>query len=123
MIEVIDEPAIALLVERFYGKARADALIGPVFEAAVEDWPAHFARLNDFWSAVMLTSGRYKGNPFAAHLGKGVELHFFARWLELWRETTAELFTPQVAALFDAKAERIGESLKAGLLFRGTLLS
>ena len=32
------EPMIAELVRTFYGRARQDKLIGPVFAAAVEDW-------------------------------------------------------------------------------------
>ena len=118
MFDRIDEAAIAALVERFYDRARRDGMLGPVFEAAVHDWPAHFARLADFWSSVMLTTGRYKGNPFAAHLGKAIEPPLFDRWLELWRETTAELFTPEIARAFDDKAERIADSLKSGLFFR-----
>jgi hemoglobin len=117
-IDRIDEDAIALMVERFYGRARQDGLLGPVFEAAVHDWPAHFARLEDFWSSVLLTTGRYKGNPFAAHLNKGIEPAFFDRWLSLWRQTADELFTPETARLFVHKAERIGESLSTGLFFR-----
>ena len=64
----ITEPAIAALVARFYGKARLDPLIGPVFNNTIDDWDEHLRTLNAFWSSVMLTSGRYKGNPMAAHL-------------------------------------------------------
>lgn len=120
MLDRIDDAAIAVLVERFYGKARRDEALGPVFEAAVHDWPAHFARLTDFWSSVMLTTGRYKGNPFAAHLGKAIEPAHFDRWLVLWRETATEMFVPQIARAFSDKAERIGDSLKAGLFFRAS---
>lgn len=117
-ISRLDEAAIALMVERFYVRARQDELLGPVFEAAVEDWPAHFARLEDFWSSVLLTTGRYKGNPFAAHLDKGIEPAFFDRWISLWRRTAEELFTPELAGVFVHKAERIGQSLSSGLFFR-----
>jgi hemoglobin len=117
-IDRLDEAAIALMVERFYGRARKDEVLGPVFEAAVKDWPAHFARLEDFWSSVLLTTGRYKGNPFSAHLNKGIEPDFFDRWLALWRETAQELFEPDVAGRFIHKAERIGESLSTGMFFR-----
>jgi hemoglobin len=118
MIDRIDEAAIALLVERFYGRALQDPELGPVFAAAVSDWPAHYRRLADFWSSLMLGTGRYKGNPFSAHLGKGVRPELFPLWLDLWRQTTAELFTPEIAAAFDARAERIGDSLTSGLFFR-----
>jgi hemoglobin len=114
----ITEEAIAALVHRFYAKARLDPVIGPVFNAAVEDWDEHLHKLCNFWSSVMLTSGRYKGNPMAAHLKQPIEPEFFARWLCLWRETAAELFAPDLAAHFIQKAERIGESLKLGLFYR-----
>ena len=40
----------------------------------------------------MLTSGRYKGNPMAAHLKHrdAIRPAMFERWLELWRETARE---------------------------------
>jgi len=114
----ITEPAIAALVARFYAKARLDPLIGPIFNDAVEDWDAHLRTLNAFWSSVMLTSGRYKGNPMAAHLKLPIEPRFFERWLALWRETAAESFTPDLALQFKAKAERIAESLKLALFYR-----
>ena len=116
--ETITEPAIAALVGRFYGKARCDPLIGPVFDAAVDNWDEHLRKLCDFWSSVMLTTGRYKGNPMAAHLKHPIEPVFFERWLTLWRETAAKLFAPELAAAFRTKAERIAESLKLALFFR-----
>jgi hemoglobin len=120
----ITEPAIAALVARFYAKARLDPTIGPVFNDSVEDWDEHLRTLNAFWSSVMLTSGRYKGNPMAAHLKLPIEPDFFERWLALWRETAAELFVPDLAAQFAAKAGRIAESLKLGLFYRpGALAS
>ncbi|HWD57679.1 MAG TPA: group III truncated hemoglobin, partial [Stellaceae bacterium] len=114
----ITEPAITALVTRFYGKARRDSLIGPLFEEAVEDWDEHLAKLSDFWSSVMLTSGRYKGNPIAAHLKQPIEPEFFERWLALWQETTGEVFGPEAAAQFQFKAQRIAESLKLALFYK-----
>jgi hemoglobin len=114
----ITEPAIAALVERFYGKARRDPVIGPLFETAVEDWDEHLGRLCDFWSSVMLTSGRYKGNPMGAHVKHPIEPEFFERWLALWHETAGEVFAPDAAAQFDLKAERIADSLKLALFYR-----
>jgi hemoglobin len=116
--DAITEPAIALLVDRFYAKARLDPMIGPVFNNAVQDWDEHLRKLCDFWSSVMLTSGRYKGNPMAVHMQQPIQPEFFARWLALWRETADEVFTPRVAAQFHERAERIAESLKLALFFR-----
>lgn len=118
MNTAITEAAIATLVNRFYGKARRDPMIGPLFETAVADWDEHLAKLSDFWSSVMLTTGRYKGNPMAAHMRHPIELEFFERWLGLWRETTGEVFAANAAEQFQLKAERIAESLKLALFYR-----
>ena len=114
----ITEPAIVALVDRFYQKARRDPMIGPVFNNAVGDWDEHLDKLCDFWSSVMLTTGRYKGNPMAVHLKQPIEPQFFDRWLQLWCETAAELFTPPIAARFREKADRIADSLKLALFYR-----
>ena len=107
------------LVDAFYTRVRADARLGPIFETHVTDWDAHSERLTDFWSSLMLTSGRYKGNPFAMHQPFAGELDvpLLDRWLALWAETTAAAFPPALAAEFQRKAHRVAESLKAGLLF------
>lgn len=107
------------LVDAFYARVRADARLGPIFERHVEDWDEHLERLTNFWHSLMLTSGRYKGNPFTAHKPFSGELDaaLFERWLMLWREATNEAFPPELAARFQFKAERVAESLKAGLLF------
>ena len=93
---------------------------GPIFERAIPgDWAPHLATMHDFWSSVMLTSGRYKGNPVAVHLRvEGIEPRLFARWLALFDETCRELFDDDAADAFRAKAERIAESLKLALFYR-----
>jgi hemoglobin len=115
----ITEAALADLVQRFYAKVRADAVLGPVFNNAVDHWDAHFETLSKFWSSVMLTSGAYKGNPMAVHnkLAGVIQTPMFDRWLALWKETTEEMFTPELAAQFQDRAARIAESLKLGLEF------
>lgn len=119
----VTEPAIVALVDRFYAKARRDPLIGPVFNRAVEDWDEHLRKLYDFWSSVMLTTGRYKGNPMAAHLKLPIQPQFFERWLALWQETAGEVFAPEPAAVFREKAGRIADSLKLALFYRPSALS
>jgi hypothetical protein len=64
----ITEQAIRRLVDGFYLKVRANPDLGPIFARAIPgDWEAHLATMRNFWSSVMLTSGRYKGNPVAVH--------------------------------------------------------
>lgn len=114
------EHQLAALVDRFYAKVREDEMLGPVFNGAIADWPEHLEKLTAFWSSVMLTSGRYKGNPMMAHLKHVAAIRpaMFNRWLELWRETARETLDEHAAAGVIAKAERIAESLQLGMFFR-----
>jgi hemoglobin len=116
----IDEAALARLVDAFYARVRADAELGPIFNRAIEDWPEHLGKLTSFWSSVMLTSGRYKGQPVAAHLRHrdSITPELFGRWLALWGETARELMAPEAAAALEEKAGRIAESLQLALFFR-----
>lgn len=115
----ITEDDIAKLVPAFYARVQEDAVLGPIFNGAIEDWPHHLAKLQAFWSSVLLTSGRYRGQPMVAHVRH--EPHMtqdnFARWLALWRETSADLLAPEAAAIFQEKADRIAESLQLGVQF------
>jgi hemoglobin len=117
----ITESEIVQLVDAFYEKVRRDAVLAPVFERAIapDTWPVHLAKMYDFWSSVMLTTGRYKGNPLAVHLQvQGLEESMFARWLTLFKATADERLAPDLAAAFRLRAERIAASLKLGLFFR-----
>jgi hemoglobin len=113
----VTEPAIARLIDRFYAAVRRDAMLAPVFEAAIADdeWPEHLETMRRFWSSVMLTSGRYSGNPVAVHRAvQGLERPLFARWLALFEATVQDLFAPEPAA----KAHRIATSLQLALFHR-----
>ena len=82
------------------------------------------ATMRNFWSSVMLTSGRYKGAPAPAHLRiKDIEPQMFDCWLRIFGETCDELFESDVAAAFRVKAARIAESLKLALFFRPDLVA
>jgi hemoglobin len=117
----ITEETIAVLIDVFYVRIRQDPALAPVFEAAIADaeWPEHLATMRRFWSSVMLASGRYSGNPVAVHRAvQGLERPLFARWLALFGATAAELFVPDLAAEFAAKAQRIATSLQLALFHR-----
>jgi hemoglobin len=116
----IDEETIHALVHAFYGRVRADDQIGPIFERVIgQDWDAHLAKLCDFWSSVMLLTGRYKGQPMVAHMRlKMIRPEHFARWLELFRQTAIDICRPEIAALFIARAENIARSLQLGMFFQ-----
>lgn len=116
----IDEDSIRALVGQFYARVRADPELGPVFNDAVHDWPGHLDLLTDFWSSVMLATGRYKGRPVPAHHTHAARITpgLFDRWLALWDETSDALMTPAAATALRDKARRIAESLQLALFFR-----
>ena len=115
------EEQIAALLELFYMRVRADPELGPVFGRAIgtEEWPAHIATIQDFWSAVMLKSGRYKGNPFQVHKEvEGISPELFGRWLALFDAACREVLPSDLAEAMHGRAAQIADSLKAGLFFR-----
>ena len=111
----IDDTMIDRLVRDFYSRARRDPLIGPIFEHEVRDWEGHFARMRDFWSSVTLMSGRYHGQPMAAHQPLPIDTAHFDRWLELFTEAAREVCPPAAAAHFIERADRIADSLEFGI--------
>jgi hemoglobin len=106
------EPMVGLLVATFYDRARRDDLIGPVFEAAVEDWDEHIAKITDFWSSVMLRTGRYSGHPMRPHLILPLTGAHFDRWLDLFEATARETCPPEIAEAFIVRARRIADSFE-----------
>ena len=118
----ITEAMIEQLVHRFYAKVRADESLGPIFEGAIKgEWGPHLAKMCDFWSSIMLMTGRYKGKPLPMHMRlKAARPAHFDRWLALFRETAYETCPPDVAALFAAKSKRIADTLKSAMFFQPT---
>lgn len=116
-----DEALIGALVDHFYGMVRQDSVLGPIFEARVKDWDDHLAKLRDFWSSVLLMSGRYKGRPMPVHAAiQEISDEHFERWLELFKLAAKHVCQPKGAALVIDRASRIGESLRMGIkLSRG----
>ena len=117
----ITEDSIAVMIEVFYNEVRRHPTLGPIFEAAIaeNEWPDHLQTMRNFWSSVMLASGRYSGNPVSVHRAvAGLERPLFADWLALFTATAAALFDPEPAAEFSAKAHRIAGSLQMALFHR-----
>lgn len=112
----VTEDLIRNLVHTFYARVRQDPLLGPIFDAKVHDWDDHLAKLCRFWSSVTLLTGTYKGRPMPVHaaLPDLADRHF-ARWLELFAQTAADVCPPAAAALFIDRSQRIGYSLSQGI--------
>ena len=107
----LDQGMLTDLVHRFYGKVRADSVLGPIFASRITDWEPHLARMIAFWSSVALMTGQYHGAPVPAHAHLPVSRSHFDRWLSLFRETAYETCPPAGAAHVIIRAERIARSL------------
>ncbi len=120
----VTEAMIHDLVHGFYAKIRMDPVLGGVFNRVIgEDWDAHLAKMCDFWSSVLLMTGRFKGAPMATHVRIAeIGPTHFARWLDLFGQTAEQVCPPDAAALFVAKAEMIARSFQLGIaVSRGEL--
>lgn len=111
---------IEALVRTFYGRVRDEPVIGPVFDARIEDWEYHLGRMMMFWRTVLRSEPAYvpgpKGPPPMVHRAIAeLERDHFRRWLSLFRDTAAEVFDPVAAELIAARAERMAVHLSAHL--------
>lgn len=100
---------IAVLVNVFYDKVKVNARIGHFFSDVVKvNWEKHLPVMYDFWEGIVFGGSAYSGNPISVH--KGVHaLHAFSKtdfdeWLQLFVETTDELFEGEKAELIKQRA-------------------
>lgn len=113
---VVEDAMIETIVHTFYDKVRTHSTLGPVFNNAIADWAPHLATMVNFWSSVMNTSGRYKGQPMPKHMAlKGVTPAHFTAWLGLFEDTVTELCSPEIAARFVEKSQMIAKSFQLGM--------
>lgn len=118
----ITRPEIEHVVAVFYAAVRAHPGLGPVFAVHVTDWPAHEARVADFWANAILHERVYDGSPMEAHVkARNVQPGMFSTWLALFDRTLERELTGEQAAAWSALAHRIGRSLRAGVVDRATL--
>ena len=77
--DIQNKADIKLLIESFYGKARIDPLLGPVFAAAVKDdeWPHHIETITTFWNSVLFMVPGYRGGAFRKHAPLPIEKRHF----------------------------------------------
>jgi hemoglobin len=116
--EKVDDTTIRAVVDRFYEIAREDSLLGPVFDAHVDDWPTHLETMYAFWGSVLCGEGRYQGNPFQKHLViQELSADHFRRWLDLFSETLAAYCSAEDAAAWETTARRMGFAMSARLGF------
>lgn len=100
--DIKDITSIRLFVDDFYGKVRQDAVLGPIFDEAIQDnWGPHLEKMYAFWNAALFGVPGFRGNPFAKHAPLKIGPVHFDRWLELFSKTIDENFEGYMAE--DAK--------------------
>ena len=116
----VTEAMIHDLVHDFYAAVRSDPELGPIFNGVIGDgWDTHLSKLCDFWSSVLLMTGRFKGAPMVVHAElPEIGPSHFLRWLELFAQSAERLCPTEAAALFIAKSEMIAQSLQLGIAAR-----
>lgn len=113
----VDAPFIALLVDSFYARIRDDAVLGPIFNGRISDWPTHLRQMKHFWASVLHASGTFSGSPMQKHIAiPGIEESEFRRWLMLFNETLTAIAPSDAAAeMVAARARQIADSLLTGI--------
>lgn len=117
----LDEAMIRAVVDTFYADVRRDPVIGPIFNRIIapEAWPHHLDLIADFWSSMLLGTGRYGGRPMPKHMAiPELDDPHFQRWLALFRRTVESLCPPEVADLFIERSERIANSFRMNIAMR-----
>ncbi|MDB5203786.1 MAG: group hemoglobin [Ferruginibacter sp.] len=118
--DICNRADIELLVDLFYRRVMADALLGVVFRAAHVDLQKHLPAMHNFWDNMIFFTGSYDGNPMQLHkhldrLAQLQHIHF-DRWNELFLHTTDELFSGPNTELAKERTMGISDILRNNVL-------
>lgn len=110
--DITDRADIELLVNTFYDKVRTNETIGYIFEEVAKvDWAHHLPKMYSFWASLLLGEHSFSGNPMQRHIELSrmttmseVE---FAEWIEIFTQTTDELFEGEKAEEAKVRAGNI----------------
>ena len=106
---------ILQLIKPFYADVRQHAVIGPIFNSHVKDWPAHLDKITEFWALQVGGKSRYPGGFAGAHMSLGLQSEHFQHWLGLWELNSTRQLSPREAGEMIALAQQL-----AGRLFTVT---
>jgi hemoglobin len=88
-------------------------VLGPIFNAHIQDWPTHLDKITDFWALQTGGVSRYRGGFGAAHVGLGIGAEHFSHWLALWKFNNARQLAPPEASEMNALAQQLAARLSA----------
>jgi hemoglobin len=110
--DIVNRADIIQIVDVFYGKVRADALIGKYFTTVMPvNWDTHLPIMYNFWENVLFHTGNFEGNPMAKHrvvhglqaIGKDA----FEQWVRIFCQTVDELYSGPNADTIKIRAKNI----------------
>jgi hemoglobin len=103
---------IAKLLHHFYADVRQHKLIGPIFNQKIHEWPAHEAKITEFWARVTGGPSQYVGPMPEKHFSLNLQPEHFEAWLGLWTANCRIYFKPKEAEEMMGLALEIGKRLK-----------
>ena len=104
---------ILKLIQPFYADVRQHAVIGPIFNSHIQDWPAHLDKIADFWALQTGGESKYAGGFARAHLNLGLKPEHFQNWIALWEFNNARWLPLREVAEMNALAHELGRRLFA----------
>ena len=108
------------LVQKFYARVRADALIGPIFnDVAHVNWDEHLPKIANFWCDLLLGENTYQGRPFPPHIKLNLKVEHFERWIQLFFLTVDENFVGLKADEVKRRALNMGRNFLINLRHMG----
>lgn len=119
--DIENKKDIALLVDEFYDKVRADNTIGYIFNDVVKvNWQKHLPVMYSFWENTLFYTGTYEGNPMELHKHlhrlMPLTLEHFKQWNYLFIKTVDELFEGPQANLAKQRAVSISAVMQIKIL-------
>lgn len=105
-------PGLSGLLSSFYADVRQHHVIGPIFLRQIDDWPAHIAKITEFWARATGGPSTYSGPMPLKHLPLGLSPNHFEAWLELWDFNCRRCLEATEAGEMSALAHGIGRRLR-----------
>ena len=111
---------IEKMVHNFYADVQADALLGPIFEERISDWPVHLERMVQFWRTVLRSESVFKpskrGGPPQLHRQlPGLRREHYFHWLALFGRVVDAIYPEAESVYVKGCAIRIAQSLSQDL--------
>lgn len=116
-IDIENRADIEMVVNAFYEKVKTDDILGPVFNVLIPvNWDTHLPVMYQFWENIIFYTGSYTGNPMTLHKyiqnKISISVDQFDRWIQLFNQTTDELFEGKNASLAKQRAAGIAAVMK-----------